>query len=148
VLTSKGVTAWRRALAHLASSPAPHTPAPRKRQRPGPSLRPPNSSTPWRRLNTGRQALLVLAYLRKEETFAELAAGFGIATATAWRYVTEPALLAARSPKLRKALREAKKARHAYVVIDGTLIPIDRVATDRPFTPAPGPVEVDRLWQA
>ena len=90
--------------------------------------------SPWRKLNPGRQALLVLAYLRKGETFAELAAGFGISTATAWRYVTETvALLAARGPKLRQALREASKARHAYLVIDGTLIPIDRVAADRPF---------------
>ena len=39
----------------------------------------------WRKLNPGRQALLVLAYLRKGETFAELAAGFAIGTATAWR---------------------------------------------------------------
>ena len=31
----------------------------------------------------GQQALLVLAYLRKGETFAELAAGFGVGTATA-----------------------------------------------------------------
>src|SRR5580700_6405869 len=45
--------------------------------------------SPWRKLNPGRQALLVLAYLRKGETFAELAAGFGVGTATAWRYVTE-----------------------------------------------------------
>jgi hypothetical protein len=30
-------------------------------------------------------------------------------------------------------LREAKKAGYGYVVIDGTLIPIDRVAADRPF---------------
>ena len=88
----------------------------------------------WRKLNPGRQALLVLAYLRKGETFAELAAGFGVGTATAWRYVSETvALLAARSPKLRQALAGAKKAGHAYVVIDGTLIPIDRVAADRPF---------------
>lgn len=29
----------------------------------------------WRKLNPGRQALLVLAYLRKDETFAGLAAG-------------------------------------------------------------------------
>ena len=43
----------------------------------------------WRKLSPGRQALLVLAYLRKGETFAELAAGFGIGTATAWRYVSE-----------------------------------------------------------
>jgi EmrB/QacA subfamily drug resistance transporter len=82
----------------------------------------------------GQQALLVLAHLRKGGTLAELASGFGIGTATAWRYVTETVgLLAARSPKLRKALRDAKKAGHAYVVIDGTLIPIDRVAADRPF---------------
>jgi hypothetical protein len=88
----------------------------------------------WRKCNPGQQALLVLAHLRKGETFAELAAGFGVGTATAWRYATETvALLAARSPKLRKALRQAKKAGHAYVMIDGTLIPIDRLAADRPF---------------
>jgi hypothetical protein len=76
----------------------------------------------------------VLAHLRKGDTFAELAAGFGVGTTTAWRYVEETvALLAARAPKLRKAVRDAKKARHAYVVADGTLIPIDRVAADRPF---------------
>jgi hypothetical protein len=42
-------------------------------------------------------------------------------------------LLAARSPGLRRALGKAKKAGYACVVIDGTLIPIDRVAADRPF---------------
>ena len=78
----------------------------------------------WRKLNPGRQALLVLAYLRKAETFAELAAGFGVGTATAWRYVSETvALLSARAPKLRRALTDASEAGHAYVVIDGTLIP-------------------------
>jgi hypothetical protein len=99
---------------------------------PGSSCR--RIGSPWRKLSPGRQALLVLAYLCKGETFAELAAGFGIGTATAWRYVTETvALLAARSPKLRQALNQAKHAGHAYLVIDGTLIPIDRVAADRPF---------------
>ena len=39
--------------------------------------------SPWRKLNPSEQALLVLAYLRKGETFADLAAGFGIGTATA-----------------------------------------------------------------
>ena len=43
------------------------------------------------------------------------------------------ALLAARAPKLRQALAAARDAGHAYLVIDGTLIPIDRVAADRPF---------------
>src|SRR5690348_17710692 len=88
----------------------------------------------WRKLNPGRQALLVLAYLRKGETFAELAAGFEVGTTTAWRYVTETTdLLAARAPKLRTAIRDAVKAGYAYVVLDGTLIPVDRVAADRPF---------------
>ena len=90
--------------------------------------------SPWRKLTCSQQALLVLAYLRKGETFAELAAGFGIGTATAWRYAGQTVgLLAARSPQLRKARRDAARAGHAYVVIDGTLIPIDRVAADRPF---------------
>jgi hypothetical protein len=88
----------------------------------------------WRKLNPGRQALLVLAYLRKGDTFADLAAGFGVGATTAWRYVSEATeLLAARAPKLRKAARDAKKKGYAYVVVDGTLIEIDRVAADRPF---------------
>jgi hypothetical protein len=88
----------------------------------------------WRKLNPGKQALLVLVYLRKGETFAGLAAGFGVGVATAWRYVNETvSLLAARAPRLRTAVRDAKRKGHAYVVADGTLIPIDRVAADRPF---------------
>jgi len=88
----------------------------------------------WRKLNPGQQALLVLAHLRKGETFAELAAGFEVGTTTAWRYVSETvALLAARAPKLRQAARDATKAGYAYVVLDGTLIAADRVAADRPF---------------
>jgi hypothetical protein len=91
-------------------------------------------ASPWRKLSPGQQALLVLVYLRKGETFALLAAGFGVSTTTAWRYVNETAeLLAARAPKLRQAVRDAKRAGHAYVILDGTLIPIDRVAADRPF---------------
>jgi hypothetical protein len=54
----------------------------------------------WRRLDPGRQALLVLAYLRRGETFAELAARFGVSTATASRYVIEMVdLLAAPCPR-------------------------------------------------
>jgi len=65
----------------------------------------------WRKLNPGRQALLVLAYLRKGDT----SAGFGIGPATAWRYVTETvALLAACAPKLRRALTSARDAGHTY----------------------------------
>jgi hypothetical protein len=88
----------------------------------------------WRKLSPGREALHVLGYLRKGETIDLLAAGFAIGRTTAWRYVNETTeLLAARAPKLRKAVRDAKRAGHAYVVLDGTLIAIDRVAKDRPF---------------
>ncbi|HYA53068.1 MAG TPA: transposase family protein [Streptosporangiaceae bacterium] len=88
----------------------------------------------WRKCNPGQQALLVLAHLRKGEAFADLAAGFGVGTATAWRYVREAvALLAARAPELPAALAAAKRAGHAFVVIDGTLIPTGRLAADRPF---------------
>jgi DDE superfamily endonuclease/Helix-turn-helix of DDE superfamily endonuclease len=74
--------------------------------------------SPWRKLGLGQQALLVLAYLRKGETFTEVGAGFGVGTATAWRYVTETvALLAARAPKLRQALAAAR---------DGPRLPGDR----------------------
>jgi DDE superfamily endonuclease/Helix-turn-helix of DDE superfamily endonuclease len=86
----------------------------------------------WRKLDCARQALLVLVHLRKGETFAQVAAGFGVGTTTAWRYVNEVLpLLAARAPRLRGAVRAAR--RHAYAVLDGTLIAIDRVAADRPF---------------
>jgi hypothetical protein len=52
----------------------------------------------------------------------------------AWRYAEETvALLAARAPKLRRAVRDANKAGYPYVVVDGTLVEIDRVAADRPF---------------
>lgn len=88
----------------------------------------------WRRLDPGRQALLVLAYLRKGETYTDLAAGFGISTATTWRHVNETVeLLAERSPRLRQALNRAKAAGHTYLILDGTLIAIDRLAADRPF---------------
>ncbi|MBB5773675.1 transposase family protein [Nonomuraea jabiensis] len=87
----------------------------------------------WRLLNPGQQALLVLVYLRKGETFSELGA-FRVSTATAWRYVEETvALLSARSPKLGQALRKAKRDGLHYLVLDGTLIRTDRIAADRPY---------------
>lgn len=88
----------------------------------------------WRLLTPGRQALLVLVHLRKGETYLEVAAGFGVSTATAWRYVQEVVmLLSARSPKLAQALRKAKKDGVGHLVLDGTLIRTDRVKADRPY---------------
>jgi DDE superfamily endonuclease len=88
--------------------------------------------TRWRRLSAGRQALLTLAHLRNGHPYAQLAAGFGIGTTTAYRYVTEAVdLLAALAPTLADAVRTASMK--AFVLLDGTLLPIDRIAADRPF---------------
>ncbi|GAA0954757.1 transposase family protein [Actinocorallia libanotica] len=91
-------------------------------------------ASPWRRLSPARQALLVLVHLRKDETYLELGAGFGVSATTAWRYVQEVVtLLSARSPKLAQALRKARRDRLGHLVLDGTLIRTDRVAADRPY---------------
>lgn len=86
----------------------------------------------WRRLSAGRQAMLVLAHLRNGHPYAQLAAGFGIGTTTAYRYITEAVgVLAALAPTLAEAARTA--SRKAFVLLDGTLLPIDRIG---PSTPA------------
>ncbi|MFJ6900612.1 IS5 family transposase [Streptomyces hokutonensis] len=88
--------------------------------------------TRWRRLSAGRQALLALAHLRNGHTYAQLAAGFGVGTTTVYRYVTEAAeLLAVLAPTLAEAVKAASTK--AFVILDGTLLPIDRIAADRPF---------------
>ncbi|MFB8778092.1 IS5/IS1182 family transposase, partial [Streptomyces broussonetiae] len=52
-------------------------------------------------------------------------------TTTAYRYVTEAVeLLAALAPGLTDAVRTTSSK--AYLVLDGTLLPIDRIAADRP----------------
>ena len=80
----------------------------------------------WRKLTAGRQALLVVAYLRKGETYADLACGFRIGTSTVYRYIREALdLLAAMAPTLEQAIEVA--TRKAFVILDGTLLRIDRV---------------------
>ena len=92
--------------------------------------------TRWRRLDAGRQALLVVAYLRKGETYADLACGFAVGVTTVYRYIREGlALLAALAPTLEQAIDVARGK--AYVILDGSLLRIDRVAmasrSDRPY---------------
>ena len=88
--------------------------------------------TRWRRVSVGRQALLVLAHLRSGHTYAQLAAGFGVGTTTAYRYIAEAVdVLAARAPTLAEAMKTASTK--AFVILDGTVLPIDRIAADRPF---------------
>jgi hypothetical protein len=78
----------------------------------------------------------VVAYLRKGETHADLAIGFGIGTTTVFRYLREALdVLAALAPSLQQAMLVASGK--AFVIIDGTLLPIDRVGMasgrDRPY---------------
>ena len=84
------------------------------------------------RLSAGRQAILTLVHLRKNETFTQLAAAFAISTSTAWRYVHHVVRLLTQQGRrcLHKALATADTPSH--LIIDGTCIPIDRVA-DRSY---------------
>lgn len=86
----------------------------------------------WRRLPAHEQALMTLAHLRNGDTLARLAVGFAVSVSTVWRYLREAIdLLAAIAPDLAQAA--ARAAALAYAIIDGTLIPIDRVADQRPY---------------
>lgn len=92
--------------------------------------------TRWRRLDAGAQALLVVAHLRKGETYADLGAGFGVGTTTVFRYIREAVdVLAAMTRSLTEAIEIAR--RKAHVILDGTLLRIDRVGMagghDRPY---------------
>ena len=84
----------------------------------------------------GQQALLTVAHLRKGETYADLACGFQIGTSTVYRYLREALeLLAALAPALAEAIDVARGK--AFVILDGTLLRIDRVGMtggrDRPY---------------
>ncbi len=69
----------------------------------------------------------MVAYLRKGETYMDLACGFKVGTSTVYRYVREAiGLLAAMAPTLAQAIEVAR--RKAFVILDGTLLRIDRVA--------------------
>jgi hypothetical protein len=86
----------------------------------------------WRRLDPGQQALMALAFLRNGDTYRRLAAGFRVGVSTVYRYLREAInLLAAHALPLHRVVYLA--SRLTYVILDGTLIPIDRLAVDRPF---------------
>lgn len=76
----------------------------------------------------------MLAHLRCGHTYAQLAAGFGVGTTTAYRYIAEAVdILAALAPTLAEAVRTASGK--AFVILDGTLLP----STGSPPTDPPTP---------
>jgi len=82
--------------------------------------------TRWRLLGPLAQAVLVIAFLRTNLTYAELAAGFGISESTCWRDVAEGiGVLADRGRRISLAgvARLAVKMGWEYVIVDGTHVP-------------------------
>lgn len=81
----------------------------------------------WRKLPAAKIAVIVLAVLRHDQRLADMAGGNDVSPATVRRWVSEVIeLLAARAPRLDRALKKIAKAGGRVVLIDGTLIRTER----------------------
>ncbi|MFJ2864387.1 transposase family protein [Kitasatospora sp. NPDC087314] len=81
----------------------------------------------WRALPPGRIAVIVLAVLRHDQRLADMAGGNGVSATTVRRWRDELiGLLAAKAPRLDRALKNIAKRGGEVVLVDGTLIPTQR----------------------
>lgn len=81
----------------------------------------------WRKLPSGKITLIVLATLRHDHRLADMAGGNGVSACTIHRWTREIIqLLAARAPRLDRALATIGKQGGEAVLLDGTLIPTRR----------------------
>ena len=77
----------------------------------------------WRKLPPGKIALIVLATLRHDHRLADMAGGNGVSASTISRWTWEIiGLLAARAPRLDRALAAITRQGGDAVLLDGTLI--------------------------
>ncbi|MCZ4610025.1 transposase [Streptomyces sp. Lzd4kr] len=79
--------------------------------------------SPWRALPAGKIAGIVLAVLRCNQRPGDLAGGNGVHRTTVSRWVREVVgLLAARAPRLDRALKKIARSGSGIVLMDGSLI--------------------------
>ncbi|MFG6202442.1 transposase family protein [Nonomuraea sp. JJY05] len=75
------------------------------------------------------QAVMILRWFRREHDIPKLGRDHRVSRATAYRYIDEGIdVLAAQAPDLQEALDRAQADELACVILDGTLIGIDRCA--------------------
>jgi hypothetical protein len=81
----------------------------------------------WRKLPPAKIAVIVLAVLRHDQRLADMAGANGVSASTVRRWVQEAiTLLAARAPRLDRALAAIARDGGQAVLLDGTLIPTRR----------------------
>ena len=81
----------------------------------------------WRKLPAGKITVIVLAVLRHDQRLADMAGGNDVSPGTVRRWVREVLrLLAARAPRLDRALTKIARQGGEVVLIDGTLIRTER----------------------
>ncbi|WP_439678225.1 transposase family protein [Embleya sp. MST-111070] len=86
----------------------------------------------WRKLPPGRIAVIVLAVLRHDQRLCDMAGGNEVSASTVRRWLLEVIeLLAARAPRLDRALKKITRSGGEVVLLDGTLVRTRRRTGDQ-----------------